>query len=481
MGKQLSSISFVKQFAQVGIGTVVTLLIGLLTTPIITRLVDPETYGQFSLFNTYSSIAMIVLCVGLDQALVRYYYKGTSLDYRKGIFRECFFMPFLNTLGFSIVLIVLTLLFDSADEFGFLQPVIVGLFVLNVWMLLFNRFGLLVLRLNYRTGAYSVLNVLHKASYIIFVLVLIAVFQSHFLILTITATILSVLITVICSMIMERRVWFGKAKKRVPVSRKEIVLFGAPLMISGSVFLIFQATDKIVLSMFCDMTNVGVYSSAQSIMAVFSVIQTTFNTVWAPRAVEHYEKHPSDRLFYQRMNQMLTVVMFLFGATVLVFKDVIVLLLGEEYRAAAYIIPFLMLSPMMYTVSESTVTGLTFTGKTQYQMVATVLSCIANIIGNVILIPMLGPTGAAVSTGFSYVLFFALRTCFANRFFYVDFKLKKFAIVMVLFLAFASYNTLNPVNWADLVLYFIFISVCSFVYRNALTDVRNVIKKQLGR
>ena len=44
-------------------------------------------------------------------------------------------------------------------------------------------------------------------------------------------------------------------------------------------------------------------------------------------------------------------------------KDLLVLLLGEDYRGSAVMIPFLCLSPIMLTISDTTVIGITFSKK----------------------------------------------------------------------------------------------------------------------
>ena len=67
--------NILKHFTVIGLGTIISLFLGLFSTPVITRLVDPTEYGQFSLFNTYSEIAVMVICIGLDQTFVRYYYE----------------------------------------------------------------------------------------------------------------------------------------------------------------------------------------------------------------------------------------------------------------------------------------------------------------------------------------------------------------------------------------------------------------------
>ena len=74
---------FLKHFMIIGTGTLINMFLGILTTPIITRIVAPIQYGQLSIFITYSNILLMILCLGLDQALVRYYYERNDEGYKR--------------------------------------------------------------------------------------------------------------------------------------------------------------------------------------------------------------------------------------------------------------------------------------------------------------------------------------------------------------------------------------------------------------
>ena len=90
--------SVLKQFFVIGTGTIINMLLGVITVPIITRIVSPDINGQFSLFDTYANIAVMVLCLGLDQALVRYYYKSDEPSYKTTILYKCLFLPILISI-----------------------------------------------------------------------------------------------------------------------------------------------------------------------------------------------------------------------------------------------------------------------------------------------------------------------------------------------------------------------------------------------
>lgn len=185
-------------------------------------------------------------------------------------------------------------------------------------------------------------------------------------------------------------------------------------------------------------------------------------------AVEHYTNDPEDRKFYQQGNQVITVVMFFIGLSLILVKDVFAILLGEKYREAAYILPFLIFDPIMYTISETTVSGLVFMKKSKQQVLVSAGACLINIIGNTILVPQYGCQGAAISTGLSYIVFFTLRTFLSNRYFYVDYKLKKFYLLTVVVVAYAFYNTFVKFNAGAVVGYIICLFVLILLYKNTV-------------
>jgi O-antigen/teichoic acid export membrane protein len=204
---------------------------------------------------------------------------------------------------------------------------------------------------------------------------------------------------------------------------------------------LFAAIDKISLDIYRTDHEIGVYTSAITLINVFAIIQTTFNTLWQPMSVEHYTKDKEDRSFYQQGNQLITIVMFFIGLSLILFKDLFVYILGSKYREAATILPFLCFNPIMYTISETTVSGLVFKKKSMMQIVVSAGACATNIIGNMILVPRLGGRGAAISTGISYIVFFTLRTVLSNRYFYVDFKLGRFYTLTFAVVLYSFYNT----------------------------------------
>ena len=474
--------SILKQFLVIGSGTFINLLLGLIGTPVITRLVDPSQYGQFSMFTTYSGIFMLVLGLGLDQALVRYFYRIDGLAYRKSLLIRCIGLPIA---GCGVLVAVLSGIAILTDRDG-ADIVQVILFGMNILALLINRFALLTLRLNHESRIYSIVTILNKAAYLVIAVALISTSErtKHYFELII-ATVAACSIATGVAVLKQKSLWCGKQRKEIQlpeeISYSKLIPYGFPLMIANGVYMFFQAIDRICLEYFCDYHEVGVYSSAMSLMAVIAVVRTTFTTIWVPSVVEHFEEDPEDRKYFEQGNRFVSFVMLLFGLTLMFSKDLMVLLLGAEYRSAATIMPFLLFQPIMYTVSETTVIGITLKKKTYANIVVALIACITNLVGNIALIPQFGPTGAAISTGISYIVFFAARTHFSNRYLHVDYCLKEFAVMTLVTLMFAWYITFHSFSALTVLMYSLSLILLILLYRKEVQSIISLLRKRIAK
>lgn len=476
--KNNNGTSILKHFFLIGSSTLINLFLGLFTTPLITRIVNPVEYGQLSIFTMYSNIGLLVLCLGLDQALVRYYYENDSVSYKKGLLFKCIRLPIVISSLLSIIIIILS--YFKIVNFEFNTFIIVNLCIYTIIQILY-RFSIAVVRLEHNSKLYSKLNVLVKLLYIILVFPLLILIKKDYLNLLVISTVLSTFICLVISIIAQLKIWNCSIKKDDSIkiiSIKQLLKYSYPFIISMSITTLFQAIDKISINYYYSYYEVGIYSSTMSLVHIFAIIQTTFNTLWMPMAVEHYTKMPEDRDYYKKAHSLITVVMFFLGLSLIFVKDIFAFLLGAKYREAAMILPFLIFNPIMYTISETTVCGLVFKKKSKMQILVALGACLTNIIGNYFLVPSLGCKGAAISTGISYIVFFSLRTILSNKYFYVDFNLKKFYLITFLTSIYALYNTFFSFNIFCVIGYLFNIFILYLLYKDTIKYCFEYIKKR---
>lgn len=466
--------NFISHFIAIGFGTIINMFLGLLSTPIITRIVDPAEYGQFSIFTMYTSICVMVLCLGLDQSLVRFYYNKEDQNYKKGLVKICIGLPVIISSIISIFVIVAA--FCGVIVFEF-EPLIILLLCVNTVLTIWSRIAILLLRVTYQSKKYAISNIVLKVVYIILAISLVKTVSNNYLISLCLATVISTLFQAVYATFSTKELWDINADVK-DIDVNDLVKFGAPLILSMGITTVFQSLDKIALNHYCSYYEVGIYSSAMSLVHIFAIIQSTFNTLWGPMQVEHYVKSPNDTSFIQKGNKYITVIMFFIGFTLILCKDIFALLLGEKYRLAAVILPFLIFNPIMYTISETTCSGIGVSKKSYLNIWVSVGACVVNFIGNNLLVPLYGGIGAAISTGLSYIVFFVLRTVFSNKYYYIDYDLKKFGIITSITLTYAWYNTFFEFSIITIIGYIVSIVILLSLYNQSIKELFAISKKQ---
>lgn len=466
-----------KKFLTYFYGSGIGLFIGLATTMISTRLLTPADFGKASMFTLAITVFMIFIVFGTDQAFVRFFYEEKE---------ELRGRLLYNTLKLPLAMLILTLtvilLFQDQlmfflfgeTNFLILIALLIGIFVQFVY-----RFAVLVIRMQQKGHLFSLMEILNK-SLNLGLLLLLFYFMGPTYEILIYSTVFALIILSIIAIAIEKRFWLPSRGNGeiVKHSQRDIFQFSYPLVLTTLITWLFQAFDKIALRQWSDFEELGLYSAAFRIVALLMVVQTTFTTFWTPVCYEHYEKHPEDRAFFAKTSRIISLIMFALAIVTILFKDLIVLLLGSEFSTAAIIMPFLIFMPMMYTMSETTVIGLNFSKKTKWHIVIAGAACLFNIIGNFILVPLYGASGAAVSTGLAYVLFFILRTHISLKYYYVDYGLKKVYTLLLLVSGFALQNMIWPNEILTYVTGVVLLLLLGVFYLKDLKSLWSIVKNK---
>ncbi|HDR7135411.1 TPA: polysaccharide biosynthesis protein [Bacillus cereus] len=459
-----------KKFLSFSIGSWLSIIIGFISTPIITRILSPEEFGKSSLFMVILNVLLLISLFGTDQSFVRFFYEKDK-ESRKKLLWDCLKPPFISFIVLSIILLIF---YKKASFFVFSEESIwlVLILVFSLFVQIANRYAVLVIRMEQRGLLFSLLQLFNKLFEFIGILVFAYCLGTTYKIL-IYSQALSYFFVTIIAIVCALSYWnfFKRSKVKSQESMKEIIYYGIPLSITLLITWLFQSIDRIAIKHWSTLTELGLYTAAFKIISILMIIQTTFTTFWVPVSYERYAKNPEETGFFSNMNQIITVVMFIVGIGTLMFKDIIIYLLGSNYREAANIMPFLVFLPVMYTISETSVVGINFFKKTKWHIVISIIACLVNVIGNIVLVPNLGAKGAAISTGIAYFIFASLRTHISLMYYKVDYGLKKFYFSSLLLIIYAYINTQYDSTLLNFTLGIISIVIICTLYKNILMNV----------
>lgn len=429
--------SVLNRFFDIGIGTFVNIILGLLTTPVITRIADPSEYGQLSVFNAYADILLSFLYLGLDRSLMRFFYDKDDMSSKRSLLKLCFLAPITATL-------ILMSIFICISRFGLITSEITGIYlcllaifcIVSVW----NRISNIMLKVTYKTKEFSFCTIMQKVVYCLVIFAYVFLINKNYFLMMVLASIISVAFAACMATIFTKDYW-DFINTPFPERKSEIIRFGLPFILYTCTDALLDSIDKLTLDAFCTEYEIGIYASAVSLVGIFLIVKTIFESIWIPMQTEHFVKNPNDPTFIQKGSLYLCVVLFFIGINVMMFKDIFCYLLGEKYRNAAQIMPFLYLGSSIYAISDTTMCGIDISKKSYLHAMAGFVACLVNLCGNLLLVPIIGPKGAAFTTFLSFAVYFVVRTYFSIKNYYINYSLGRLSISLISVGLFAYINT----------------------------------------
>ncbi len=334
---------FLKNMIGFSMVTWISFVLGFLSSPIATRLFEPAQLGKVNMFFTYSGLMGSVCYLGLDQVFVRFFREPAAGRSQKTLFTFCLGVAVcasvLLTLGLSFV-------WQRVSQ-GVLGQPSLGIFAclcLYSFSCILFRFLSLCYRMEQNALLYTIQGVLQvfitKIAYlsmgfatgkgehaILLLTVLMSVFSLTFLIIQRGYVSLPAL---------------GQVNRPF---LKETLSFALPLVPITLLDWLNNNVSVVVMNELLGVESVAIFSSALGLAATINIIQTGFNTYWAPYVLENY--HSQGDKFYT-IHRMMACLLCLFGLLLALFQAPVFLLLGKSYRSSVVFFPFLFLSPNCY-------------------------------------------------------------------------------------------------------------------------------------
>lgn len=406
--------------------------IGFITLPIFTRLMTQADIGIFSTFQAWLGVFGVLATLQLHDSLI-----SAKFDYSTKMEQYCLTLA-LSEFALAIIWLVLANLFApqfqgimslSQTEIDLLfvylmfQP---GVTLFQIW----ERF-----RFEYKkTVAVSVWIAIATA----LLSVILVIFLADKLFGRIIGLIVPMIITgfaLLCFFI-----WRGKRPKwSMLVYALPITLPLVPHSLSG---VILSTFDRVMISWWCSIEAVALYSIAYSCGMIVNILATSMNSAFGPwlgdMITENNEKAVRSKTPpFVLLFATLASIMVLFG------PEIIWILGGSSYEEAKYVIPPVALGCMYQFLYMMYVNIELRLKKTLGIAVASIAAAVLNLVLNVLLIPQFGYISAAYTTAAGYAFMLIFHYLMVKRLGYQNYYGTKFIAAvtagMTLFVLFANF------------------------------------------
>ena len=393
------------------IKTVVGMLLSLLTFPYVTRTLGATSLGAYNF--SYSIVSYAVLFAGLGTAA---YAIREGTQYRDNDEKMCQFVSEVFSINMwatilsYIVLLLITFGASSLQEYRSLIIIlsfeIVGTTIGVSWLSnIYEDF----LYITVRTLGFQVLYILclfvfvHTPDDLYKYVVIIMVTNSGTNILNyfyLRKKYVKFKFTIHCN-------WRQHLK---PI----LIIFSTKMAIS-----IYVSSDKTVLGLLTNDTEVGLYSTAVKIYSIVKDVLTAIVTVLIPRfsLMLRRESRNEVNVFFSRVFMVLSL--FLIPSAIGLFmmgQEVIFTIAGIEYLSATTALQILSIATIFAMYAQIFTNCILLPlRKENIVFWGTIISAIVNIVLNFIMIPYLGMNAAAITTVLAEFIIFILSVWFARN------------------------------------------------------------------
>ncbi len=240
---------------------------------------------------------------------------------------------------------------------------------------------------------------------------------------TVVAHCLAVLGAAVSGVLLFRTV-FPRLKNKIITDWKDnrvFFSFSVSIASIGTLTLLMNWTDTIMLGYFRSSAEVGVYSAAARTGNLVSYSLTGFNALFVPTMAGLF--FAGEMLKLHQLYRVVTRWTLIIGSPVcfafILFPDNTLKLFGNGFEEGKYALIFLCLGQLVNLGTGSVGYLLTMTGKEKAALQTQGIAVVLNVILNFILIPRWGINGAAVATSLSIAGLNLLRLTQVYHFYYL--------------------------------------------------------------
>jgi len=401
------------------IGTIISMGLGFITTPLIARYLTVSQYGIYSLTLTVLSFGTTLASLGLFAALPREipHYKEKYPNKLPDLISTAFYISLISGIFFTILLLLskdFLARFFNETEFSlpFTIMILSLPFMILISFLSAITQGLGRVRENVYFG-----RIARAIIFLIGVLIIVILRLNFYLIYVMY--VLGAVITLIIFFIDIKRIRIFEVRLRFNKKvARNLLKFSIPLFFTGILGYLITWMDTLMLGYFKPSSVVGLYNAAAPLVRLLPIFLSSFAFLYNPLATGLFVRNKIKEL--KRVYQVITKWVFLLTlplfAIFFVFPEAtITFIFGEKYISAAPALQILSLGFMFHTFLGLNGISLVVIGKPELNLYGNTLAVILNFILNIALIPKYGITGAATATTSAYIITNIFRTSYLYK------------------------------------------------------------------
>jgi len=417
-----------KDTAIYGISTMIGRFLNFILVPLYTNIFSPSDYGIIQLIYAYTAILNIVFIYGLDSAYLKFA-SFKDIGDEKDNFSTPYIAVFVTSLLFSFLISINSNAIGETlripSDYTYLIYVSAVILFLDANVVI----PFLKLRLDRKAKTFSLYRVINISVNILLNIYLILILHwgiEAILISNLVASGISLLL-ILATIVKNFKMKFHS------VLFKRLLKFGLPFLPAGFAVMLVQVIDVPILEKLTDLQTVGIYKANYKLGIFMMLFVSMFQFAWQPFFLQNAKEPNAKEMFskiltyFTLVGSVILVVLSLFITDLAQIRIAGFSLIGSEYWAGLHIVPIILLAYLINGMYSVFAAGIYIEEKSLYVPFITGAGAIVNVFANLLLIPLLNISGAAIATLASYLVMAVGYYFVTQKFYAVKYELKRIA------------------------------------------------------
>lgn len=437
-----------------------------------TSMLDKAAYGDLTNIINAASIFISVFTLSIADGVLRFALEKKNDG--KGVFSIGINVAVIGMVIFAVVtpLIGLIPMLKGYEWFVFIY----------VFMGAVKEICAIYVRARHSVTIYAIDGIVTTVSMIIYSLVFMGIFKLG-IAGYVFAVVLGDFTSVIFLNVTTKLIKEYRPVRNDPVLRGAMLKYSIPLMPTMIMWWIINTSDGFMVTAFLGSEANGLYGIAYKFPNLATVVVGIFSQAWRMSAITERNSRTVSN-FYSNIFSMMQTVMFLASAGImLILRPLIIpFFVAESFAESYFYVPILLGAVVFQSFSNFLASIYEASNKTTHSLISSSIGAAANIVLNLILIPTMKISGAAVATLASYIIVFVYRIIDTKKLLYMKVYWAKIGVnmtllvMMALSIMFLPYGALQNVINAV-----IFVIIAALNFKSCIQAVKLVVNKKKGK
>ncbi len=425
-----------KQTAIYGIATVVPRMFSFLLTPLYTKLLPEDEYGEVSVIFAWMVLFNVVLAYGMETAFFRFYTKEDS----KKVQSTSTISIFWTSIAFLGVALL------SRNYLAHAAEIDVQYITYTIWILVLDALVIIPfskLRAEGRPMYYAIVkigNVAVNLGFNVFFLLYLPKLAAAYpdsLVSTMYVPDFQIGYIFISNLIASLLTFLVLAPHYFRISWQidkelwaKMMRYSFPIMIAGIAFAINETFDRILLQKILPEniaeTEVGIYSACYKLAIFMTLFATAFRLGIEPFFFSHAKEKNAPQTY-----AMITKYFVIFGSVILlvviVFSDLLKVLIirKEGYWEGMKVVPLIIMANFFLGIYHNLSVWYKLSDKTKMGAYISIVGAVVTLGLNFALIPQYSYMGSAIATIAAYSTMMIISYILGNKHYPIPYDMKK--------------------------------------------------------